>query len=45
LVGAGEAWNAMRGAHTDIQMMFWGERLGLEDACARIGAWVAAELW
>jgi hypothetical protein len=44
-VGDGEAWDAMRRAHADIQLMFWGERLDLETACAQIRTWVAAALW
>lgn len=43
-VGAGEAWDALRRAHIDIQMMFLGERLDLKTACDRITRWVASAL-
>jgi hypothetical protein len=42
--GSGEAWDALRRAHADIQMMFWGERLELEAACEQIRGWTATTL-
>jgi hypothetical protein len=42
--GSGEDWEAVRRAFDEIQPMFWGARVELEEACRLIRAWVAAEL-
>ncbi len=35
-----ERWNAIRQAWEEVQPMFWGERISLEDACAEIRAFL-----
>ena len=37
-------WDGLRSAHAAIGDMFWGPRLSLEDASARIRSWIAATL-
>lgn len=38
---AGPRWEAIRGAHAAIGQMFWGPRIPLDEACARIREWTA----
>ena len=40
----GPRWNAIRAANAQIQSMFWGPRIFLDDACAKIRAWIASTL-
>ncbi len=35
---------AIRDAHAAIAHMFWGPRIGIDDSCERIRAWLTAEL-
>jgi hypothetical protein len=35
-------WDSIRRAHDAIAPMFWGPRISIDDACAQIRAWVAA---
>jgi hypothetical protein len=37
-------WEAIRAAHAAIAPMFWGPRIPLDEACAAIRDWIAAEL-
>jgi hypothetical protein len=37
----GPRWQAIRAAHAAIGQMFWGPRIPIEDACARIREWTA----
>lgn len=37
----GQAWSGLRDAHAKIGPMYWGDRIGLEDACERIRSWIA----
>jgi hypothetical protein len=39
-----ERWNAIREAWHDIQPMYWGPRVSLEDACSEIRAFLAKPL-
>jgi hypothetical protein len=41
---AGPRFAAIRRAHEAIAPMFWGPRIGLDDACATIRAWVAKRM-
>jgi hypothetical protein len=36
-------WEAIRAAHAAIGPMFWGQRVSLDEACAALRTWVAAE--
>lgn len=37
-------WEPVHRAHADIHAMFWGERIGLDEACSRIRVWITEEL-
>jgi hypothetical protein len=35
-----QRWDDIRTAHVEIAPMFWGPRISLDDACAKIRAWI-----
>ena len=42
--GSGANWSAVESAHAEISPMFWGGRLGLDEACADIRHWIETQL-